>query len=82
MVSVLAVATFIIKKKNSRLAVDIRLIALIAMLVFWYISTEFEQKMNKDSTSLKSVIAREVCEKSTNLVKNRCTRNRWSLFSK
>ena len=34
----------------ARLAVDIRLIALIAKLGLWYISTEFERERNVDSS--------------------------------
>lgn len=39
-----------LKKLFARLAVNIRMIALIAMPGFWYISTEFELKRNEDNT--------------------------------
>ena len=42
----LVIVTFV----TARLAVDIRLIALIAMQVLGYIATEFERKRNADCT--------------------------------
>ena len=49
-VSVLAIVTFVIKKVLliSTRAIDIRLIALIAVPVLGYISTEFQLKTNAD----------------------------------
>ena len=48
---VLSIVMFIIKVCFfARLAVDISLIASMAMLVLWYISTEFELKRNADFT--------------------------------
>ena len=50
------VLTFIIKTVFlSRPAVDIRLIALIAMVVLGYVSTGFERKRNADPTMLQSL---------------------------
>ena len=40
----------LIKKNVARPAADIRLIALIAMPVLWYISMELERRRNADST--------------------------------
>ena len=54
-------------KSFDRPAVDIKLIALITMPGFGYISIEFERKRNEDfHASLNYVLARE---KSANLVK-------------
>ena len=57
----------LIRKQFARLAVDIKLTALIAMPVWGYISTEA-------SATVKSGMARE---KPANLVKNRCMSNGW-----
>ena len=48
--SVFAMVTFVIKSFFARLAVDIRLIALIAIPFLGYISTEFERKRNAHSS--------------------------------
>ena len=47
---VVAIIMFVIKTIFTCPAVDIRLIALIAMPVLMYISTEFQWKRNVDST--------------------------------
>ena len=65
---VLAIVTLL--KFFAHLAVDIRLIPLIAMPVLGYVSTEFEWERNADST-----MHHEVCK-----LKNRCMHNRRGSF--
>ena len=49
----LAIVTFVMKICFVPLDVDMKLIALTAIPVWGYISTEFERKMSADSTTLR-----------------------------